>query len=103
MNQYFSTRCGMAASLLGLVAVMILCGAAVVAIAVVPEAVLPERQETAPAPVVAPDTGAGSLPEAPAAAQDGYPLLCVDDDGEPIAHWYFEDGTRDNLWYYVFG
>ncbi len=104
MKKHLSTGGAIAASLVGITLVLLLSGAAVVATAVVPDAGLtPDSGETASLPPVVPDTRAAVSPVAFGAAQDGYPALCVDEDGNPIAHWYFEEGTRDNLWYNVYG
>ncbi len=89
------------APLLGVAATLVLSGAAVVAIAVVPDAVLPglaapARQHQAPQPA------ADARAVDPDAGEAGYPSVSVDSDGNAIAHWYFEEGTRDHLWYFVF-
>lgn len=35
-------------------------------------------------------------------AEAGYPTLQLNNEGHEISRWYFEPGTRDNLWHNVY-
>ena len=62
-----------------------------------------DRATAAPALLVERgQASAAALTELVDASDAGYPALQFDDQGAPVAHWYYEEGTRDHLWHNVF-
>lgn len=91
--------------LLGIAAVVLLSIAAVVAIALFFDA-LPAAN-AAVVPVVPAVSATQVVPGLRASAamdagEAGYPALCLDENGHPITHGYFETGTRDHIGHKIF-
>ncbi len=91
-----TTRQRVLSPLLGIACTLALSCAAVAAIAMGPD-LLTAPGATAPAPAQAVPAQVGED-----ASEAGYPKLGLDDEGNPIAHWFFDEGVRDNVWYNVF-
>lgn len=102
MHTIPTTRLKILAPLLGIAAAVLLSAAAVVIIALFPED-LPSADAApllaGPAAQVAPDTRSGAPLDT---GEAGYPALSLDENGNPIACWYFEEGTRDHIGYNIF-